>query len=262
MLLQTALVAGLATSLFLGQLPSDDETVVNGDVAVQAVVVAPATAPAVEPAAAPAGITGKVLFRGEAPKAERIDMASDPFCVGAHQGGLDHDRVAVGAGGGLASVFVSLTGVPDERYKAPDEPVVLDQRGCMYTPHVFGIVKKQDIEILNSDDTLHNIHAVPKSNKEFNVGMPEKGMKIKKTFKKDEDAILIKCDVHPWMAAYCFSMEHPYFGTTATDGTVTINARDLPDGEYGVRIWHETLGEASAKVTVAGGSGSFEHIYK
>jgi plastocyanin len=260
MLMQTALVAGLATSLLLGQTPANDDVATPESKAVAAVVVAPAATP--EPDSAPVrGITGKIVFRGEAPAAADTDVSSDPFCAGdgAHPGRTQ--RVVVGEGGALKDVFVSLVG-DFGRHKAPKTPVVLDQKGCDYEPHVFGIVKKQDIEILNSDDTLHNIHAVPRSNKEFNVGMPEKGMKVTKTFKKDEDAILIKCDVHPWMAAYCFSMEHPYFGVSSKDGTVSIPTADLEDGEYGVRIWHETLGSAEAKITVAGGAGTFEHTFK
>lgn len=261
MLCKSALVACLATSFLLGDglTTSDDVAVADGSAAAVSFAVEPAAEPA---PAQPAGVRGKVLFKGKVPPAINIDMASDPYCVGQHADGVSNQHVKVDAGGGLADAFVSLTGVPDERYEAPETPVLLDQHGCNYTPHVFGIMKKQDITILNSDDTLHNIHAVPKKNKEFNVGMPEKGMEITKTFKKDEDAIFIKCDVHPWMAAYCFSMEHPYFGVTGADGSVSIDASGLPDGEYGVRIWHETLGEATATVKVAGGAASFEHTYK
>lgn len=211
----------------------------------------------VEAAPKPAGaVKGKVKFSGEAPAPKKVDMASDPFCEGAHEGGFSRSRVT-GTDGGLLDVFVELTGVPDERYKV-EEPVVLDQVGCTYKPHVFGVVKKQPIKIINSDDTLHNIHAVPRSNKEFNVGMPNKGMEIEKEFKKAEPAIHIKCDVHPWMAAICFSMEHPYFAVTAADGTFSIDTTDLPDGDYGVKIWHEVLGEAEGKVTVKDGAGTVE----
>lgn len=261
MLCKSILAALLATSLLLTDAIVADDAAQPAAVAPAAALTAPVVA--VEPALlAPAGVTGKVMFRGEKPKAAAIDMAADPVCAGLYADGRMHEKVVVSDNGGLAHVFVSLTGVPDERYKAPDTSVLLDQRGCMYEPHVFGVMAKQEIEILNSDDTLHNIHAVPRKNKEFNVGMPEKGMKITKEFKKDEDAIQIKCDVHPWMVAWCFSMEHPYFAVSGTDGSLTLPVEGLPDGEYGVRLWHETLGEATTKVTVAGGSGSFEHAYK
>lgn len=247
MLRKTALAALFATALLGADSRAQD---------IQAVVTA-------ESAAAPvAGITGTVKFRGEAPGPKAVDMSSDPVCDGSHEGGAHRDDVRLGADKGLRDVFVQLTGVPDERYKAPKEMVKLDQHACLYEPRVFGAVKKQEIEISNSDATLHNIHAMPKSNKEFNNAMPAGIKPLIKEFKKAEDAILIKCDVHPWMQAFCFSMEHPYFGSTDKDGKLSIDVGELPDGEYGVKAWHPTLGETEGKVTVAGGAGAFELAFK
>jgi hypothetical protein len=249
MLRKTALVVLIVSSLQGVSFAQDAS-------ATESVATATAAAPTV------AGVTGKISFKGEAPAAAPVDMSSDPVCGGAHSDGLSRTTVLVGAGGGLKDVFVALTGVPDKRYKAPKEPVILDQTGCTYEPHVFGIVKKQDIKIINSDATLHNIHAMPKKNKEFNLAMPLKDMSMNKTFKKGEEAILIKCDVHSWMKSYCFSMEHPYFGVTDASGNVTIDTTDLPDGTYGVSLWHETLGTSEASVTVSGGSGAFASTVK
>lgn len=213
--------------------------------------------------AAPAGmITGTVKFDGTAPEPALAEIDSDPVCAGLHPDGFRLQTVRTTAGGALADVFAWIDNAPDERFKAPKEPVVLDQKGCTYEPHIFGIIKKQDIKILNSDATLHNIHAVPERNKEFNVGMPEGIGPITKTFKKDEMAIKIKCDVHPWMVSYCFSMEHPFFGVSGADGKLQINTEGLPDGEYTVKLWHETLGEQSTKVTVAEGKAEFAHTFK
>ncbi len=233
-------------------------------------VVQPAKAAASEPAAATStpsaaptaegSITGRIKFNGESRPGAAIDLSPDPFCV-EHNGdaGLRSSGIAVGEDGGLADVFVQLTsGVPDEKYDAPDEPVVLDQIGCNYVPHVFGVMKKQDIEIRNSDATLHNIHPTPKRNKEFNLAMPNKGDVRTKNFRKAEEGIAFKCDVHPWMRAWCFVLEHPYFGTTDKDGAFTINAKGLSDGEYGVKVWHEVLGEKEGTVTLAGGKASIE----
>lgn len=249
MLAKTALAVFIATSFAANGFAQEA-------VAPAAKAEAPAAAPSV------AAVTGQVSFKGEAPAPAPVDFSSDPVCEGSHADGLSRSTVVVNGRGGLMNVFVSLTGVPDKRYKAPEQPVTLDQTGCTYVPHVFGMVKKQDIEILNSDDTLHNIHAMPKKNKEFNLAMPMKDMKVTKTFKKDEDAILIKCDVHPWMTTWCFSMEHPYFGVSDADGKVTVNTADLPDGDYGVTLWHESLGTAEATVTVAGGAGTFQATFE
>lgn len=220
----------------------------------------PSEAAAAKPAAG--AISGVVKFKGTAPEVVRAELDSDPICAGAHPDGIDLQTVRTTAGGGLADVFAWIDNAPDERFKAPKEPVVLDQVGCSYTPHIFGIVKKQDIKILNSDKTLHNIHAVPERNKEFNVGMPEGIGPVTKTFKKDEMAIKIKCDVHPWMVSYCFSMEHPFFGVSGADGKLSINTEGLPDGKYTVKLWHETLGEQSTEVTVAEGKAEFAHTFE
>ena len=109
-------------------------------------------------------------------------------------------------------------------------------------------VVKSETEILNSDDTLHNIHSLPEKNEAFNLGMPVKGMKYTKKFDKPEVMIRIKCDVHGWMSAYCGVLSHPFFAVTAEDGTYTI--KDLPAGTYTIEAWHEKLGTLTQQVTV------------
>ena len=232
--------------------------------------VAPAAAAANTPAApaaavpAPAAnsagsVTGRIVFRGDAPTRAKVDLTPDPFCHEAHGDGMvEQIGITVGADNGLADVFVQLTGVPDEKYETPETPVVLDQVGCTYVPHVFGVMTKQDVEIRNSDATLHNVHPTPDRNKEFNLAMPNKGDVQTRNFRKDEEAIPFKCDVHPWMRAFCFVMEHPYFGVSDADGNVAIDASGLPDGEYGFKAWHETLGEKEGKVKVEGGTATFD----
>ena len=212
-----------------------------------------ASTPNGEPAVPIAGsLVVFTRFVGVPPAPVAIDMSIDPMCTGATDIHVERSDVRVGEPlqtaygqppvAPLLEVFVTLEGVPDKRYKAPRDAVVLDQKGCTYEPRVFGIVKKQDIEIVNSDPMLHNIHAIPKDNKEFNIGMPTQGMRVKKTFKKDEAAILITCDVHPWMSAYAYSSSHPYFAVTAGDGRGVIDLSGLPDGEYTLRADQPFLG--------------------
>ncbi len=258
--LAVLVLTGLACSDAKGNDTAVDPTPVldNTTTVTEPATVEP-TAPAKNTGAA--AVTGTIRFDGDAPERAPIDMSADANCVDGSPDTVLGPGIIRGADGGLADVFIQLTDVPDEKHKAPEEPVVLDQRGCTYAPHVFGMIVKQDIRILNSDATLHNIHAVPQRNKEFNVGMPEKGMEIDKTFKKAEDAITIKCDVHPWMKAYAFCLEHPYFATTAADGSFSLPTEGLPDGEYGVKLWHEVLGETTGSVNVAGGAGTFSFAW-
>jgi hypothetical protein len=126
---------------------------------------------------------------------------------------------------------------------------VLDQKGCKYEPHVFGVRVGQTVEILNSDATLHNVHAIPQKNGEFNQGMPLQGMKIRETFTAPEIGVPFKCDVHGWMASYANIVAHPYFAVTDAAGNFSMP--NLPPGTYTVEVWHEKLGTRTQQVTIA-----------
>ena len=195
-----------------------------------------------------ASITGKIVFEGAAPAAEKFKMSADAFCAKSHPGDVSREDVVLGKDKGLANVFVYVKSGINGTYPAPAAPATIDQKGCTYHPHIFGMVAGQSLEILNSDDTLHNIHSLPEKNEAFNLGMPVKGMKYTKKFDKPEVMIRIKCDVHGWMSAFCGVLSHPFFAVTSADGTYTI--KDLPAGTYTIEAWHEKLGTQTQQITV------------
>jgi plastocyanin len=206
-------------------------------------------APASAVDAATAGsITGKVTFAGTAPKPEPIKLNADPYCQRTDPN-LSTENELVGAGGEVKNVFVYVKdGLGNRTFPAPTTPVVLDQQGCHYTPHVLGIQVGQPLQIVNSDDTLHNVHGLAKANNEFNQGQPIKGMQMTHTFSTKEVMIPFKCDVHNWMNAWIGVLDHPYYAVTAADGTFTI--KGLPPGTYTIEAWHEKLGTQTTTVTV------------
>jgi plastocyanin len=205
-------------------------------------------ASAVDPATA-ANITGAVKLEGEAPKPEAIKMNADPVCMREGKGGTT-EFIVTGDGGALQNVFVYVKdGLGNRTFSAPQQGKVLDQKGCQYRPHVFGIMVGQPLEIVNSDPTLHNIHALPKSNQEFNTGQPIQGMKFNHTFTAKEVMVPFKCDVHGWMNAYAGVLDHPFFATTDASGKFEI--KGLPPGDYTIEAWHEKLGTQEQKITVA-----------
>ena len=210
---------------------------------------APAAAPAeaVDPATA-ATITGTIKFEGDAPKPEPIKMNADPVC--AREGkGQTTEFILTGEGGSLQNVFVYVKdGLGNRTFQAAQQPVVLDQKGCHYRPHVFGVQVGQPLQIVNSDPTLHNVHAMPKANQEFNTGQPIQGMKFDHTFTAKEVMVPFKCDVHGWMNAYAGVLDHPFFATTDASGRFEL--KGLPPGDYTIEAWHEKLGTQEQKITV------------
>jgi plastocyanin len=219
----------------------------------------PAPAPSTEPAApavtvdpaTAATVAGKVNLEGTAPVNAPIQMKADPACVAANKGHTPTQETFVSEAGGLGNVFVYVQSGISGSFPAPTTPFIFDQKGCHYIPHVFGVQVGQPIEILNSDSTLHNIHAMPKTNAEFNTAQPIQGMKTSHTFTAKEEAVVIpfKCDVHGWMNAYVGVLDHPYFAVTKPDGSFSIP--NLPPGSYTLAAWHERLGSQTMPLTVA-----------
>ena len=201
-------------------------------------------------AAGSASITGQVTLSGAAPAPQKIKMAADPVCLQQHAEGAMSQEV-VAQGGKLQYVLVYVKEGVQGSYPAPQTPVVLNQTGCLYEPHLFGIQAGQPLEIRNSDATLHNINCMAKSNKKFNIAQPTKGMKTTKTFDQPEVVVPFKCNVHPWMNAYAGVFAHPFFAVTDANGSFSIQG--LPAGTYTLEAWQEKLGTKSQKVTVAEG---------
>jgi plastocyanin len=210
-----------------------------------------ANAPAAAPAAAPidpataATVSGTVKFDGTAPKPAKIDMSQDPACQGANTA-----ENLVASGGNLQNVFVYVKeGLGDRTFPVPSEPVVLDQSGCRYKPHVLGVMAGQTIKINNDDPTTHNIHPTPKDNREWNESQAPKAPPLEKNFAREEILLPVKCNQHPWMRMFVNVVKSPFYAVTGPDGKYEI--KGLPPGDYTIAFVHEKLGEQDQKVTLA-----------
>jgi plastocyanin len=193
-------------------------------------------------------ISGKVGFNGTQPKSPRIMMNADPKCMSQHKGPALSEDVVVNKNNTLKNVLVYVKeGLGGKTFHPPAQKALFDQKGCRYTPHVLGVQVGQEVEIKNSDPTLHNVHAVSKANPQFNIAQPKQGMTMIRKFDQAE-TFKVKCEVHPWMSAYIGVFPHPYFTVTGDEGTFTLQA--LPPGEYTIEAWHERYGTQTAKVKV------------
>jgi len=197
-------------------------------------------------------IKGTVKYDGKPPKKKPLRMDADPVCGAAHSEKVFSESFKVNANGELAECIVYLR---DVKYSGgvPSTSVELDQKGCIYTPHVFGIQAGQELLIKNSDATLHNIHSMPKKNKEFNFAMPKVVKTKKSKFDVSEDPFYIKCDVHPWMKTWVLVSDHPYFAVTDSNGNYEI--KGVPAGTYEVVCWQEKFKKKAIIETITVGDG-------
>ncbi|HTY57399.1 MAG TPA: carboxypeptidase regulatory-like domain-containing protein, partial [Bacteroidota bacterium] len=194
-------------------------------------------------------VSGKVSFAGTAPKEARIMMNADPVCVKQHKTPVVGEEVVVNKNATLKNVLIYVKeGLGNKKFDPPSAKLEFNQQGCQYSPHVLGIQTGQELEIVNSDPTLHNVHSLSKENAQFNVAQPIKGMKLTKKFDKPE-VFKVKCEVHTWMGAYIGVFNHPYFAVTGDDGSFRL--KNLPAGDYTIEAWHEKYGTQTMKVKVA-----------
>ena len=194
-------------------------------------------------------VTGTVVYEGKAPSLKPVSVAAEPICAKKHAT-VPNEALVLGSGNTMANVLVRVAkGLPaGKTWPAPKEPVVMDQVGCQYFPHVMGIMVGQPFKVLNSDGILHNVHALPNVNRQFNMAMPPARKEAIETFAKEEGMFRVKCDVHPWMQSFIGVFAHPVFAVTGTDGKYSIG--NLPEGTYEVEAWHERLSTQKATVTV------------
>ncbi len=211
-------------------------------------------------AASAGSVTGKITYDDKVPNLRPVKMDADPACKAKHDGPVYPDVLVLGDGNALSYVFVQVKNAPSGGAAAPSTPVVIDQKGCRYDPHVAGVRVGQPLLFRNSDGILHNVHGLPKENREFNIGMPPTLKEKEQVLNKPEPVFPVKCDVHPWMKAYVAVMTHPYFAVTGADGTFEISG--LPAGTYEVEAWHERLGTQTSSVTVGDGAASADFSFK
>jgi plastocyanin len=190
-------------------------------------------------------VSGQAKMDGMAPKMAKIDMSQDPAC----KGGNEAETVVVD-NGNLSNVFVYIKdGLGNRTFDVPKDPVVLDQSGCKYHPHVLGVMTGQTVQIKNDDQTTHNIHPTPKDNREWNESQPPSSAPLEKNFAREEIMLPVKCNQHPWMKMYINVVKTPFYAVTDKSGKYEI--KGLPPGDYTIAFVHEKMGEQDQKITVA-----------
>jgi plastocyanin len=194
-------------------------------------------------------IRGTIRIAGKIPAAKVVSLDADPQCAKLHAGGTITEQTGVG------NVFVYLkTGLEGKTFAPAAEPVVIDQKGCWFTPRVIGIRTGQPLQVTNSDPVTHNIHPQPRKNRDWNQSQAPEDPPLSRKFAAPEIMIPVKCNVHNWMRAWIGVLDHPYFAVTGADGAFEI--RNVPPGSYTVAAWRETLGTEERTITLAASAAS------
>jgi plastocyanin len=193
-------------------------------------------------------ISGKVTFEGTPAKQHTIDMSQEPSCAKQHTTPATTESVVTGPNNTLENVVVYISaGAQDE--SAPSQPVVLTQKGCRYAPHVTVLQVNQELEIVNDDQTFHNIHPLPKNNREWNKSQPPGSPPVEDKYARPE-FIPVKCNIHPWMNGTLAVLKNSHYAVTSGQGEFKLS--NLPPGTYTINAWHESYGEQTQEVTITG----------
>lgn len=197
-------------------------------------------------------IAGKIYFEGTKPKLAPINMGKDPVCVSEQTGTVAAQDGAVNDNGTLPNAFIYVKASTAELPRtAPRNSVDLTQKGCMYEPHVLGIMLGQPLQVLTLDPTTHNIHVVATANHEWNVTQQPGSPSVIRKFTHPEIMIPVHCNEHPWMKAYIGVVDNPFFAVTGKEGDFLL--KDVPPGQYTLAVWTATFGTQQKDVVVRAG---------
>lgn len=138
---------------------------------------------------------------------------------------------------------------PDLKVAKP-ETFQLDNKDCVYVPHVLVVRPGQTIKATNNDKTGHNYNFNLINNQPLNVTIPIGGAKEVKIEVEEPAPMPVECNIHPWMKAHLIIQDHPYVGVSNADGVLTIEK--LPVGKVAFRVWHENAVTALDEVSIGG----------
>jgi plastocyanin len=196
-------------------------------------------------------IEGRVVFNGPKPPPRKIVPSKDKEVCG---GPREAAQMVVSPAGAVAEAIVFIRKIEQGKaWEKPAGPPLLSNNQCEYTPHVQVVQIGTDMEFSNADPVFHNLHAFLDTSTVHNVSLPKGGRKIRRTL-GEPGLVRVECDAHPWMLAWIYVAESPYYALTGPDGRFVI--KDIPPGTYTLVAWQEYAGFHEIPVTVKAGGAT------
>jgi hypothetical protein len=194
-------------------------------------------------------ISGKVAYTGMPAKQRAIDMSKEPGCASQHAAPVTNETVVTGPNNALNNVVIYVSSGAPADSQVPAQAVTFEQKGCQYIPHILPMHVNQELRIINSDQSPHNVHPLAKANREWNKSQMPGAAPIVERYDKAE-FIPVKCSVHPWMRGYFAVLKTSHYDVSKGGGDFKLP--NLPPGKYTITAWHEDYGTQNAEVTVSG----------
>ena len=160
------------------------------------------------------------------------------------------------------NIAVYVDAIPDKKFDAPKDHIVIDQKKMAFIPHVVAVQQGTTVDFLNSDPVGHNVYWPSISgNKKLthNLGTWPKGEKKPFQF-NDPGVASLLCNVHPEMSGYVVVVPTPYFAVTDKDGNFEI--KNIPAGKYTLKTWSEDGKQVTQAVDVSAATATVELTVK
>ena len=210
------------------------------------------------PAAESAGLEGRIRAAPSLAAPAGFSVAVDSWACGK-DGLIDDPRLRIGTGRGLADVVVRVAGSMDAPpYETGTDAAVIDQRDCVFVPHLVITAPGVPVLVRNSDRLLHTFRTKASENRNVNKAQPA-GKEDRVAFAEPEILGAV-CDVHHWMSAVIVVAGHAW--TAATDEQGRFRIDGIAPGTYTLELWHQVLGQHSARVEVSEQGGSLDMVWE
>lgn len=187
-------------------------------------------------------LKGRLIVDGAPAKPAPLAVDNkDQYCVDKKP---INEVIVLGKDNALVNGVVYLRTAPGAKVEIhPDyaaklkEPVVLDNNGCAFHPHITMVRVGQPLDIKNSDPVGHNTNIAIFA---FNQTIPANDKIQIKASVVGPIPTPVVCNIHSFMKAHVLSLDHPYMAVSTADGAFEI--KNIPAGKHEFQFWHEASG--------------------